>query len=434
MKIDINKNVYDLVTENKDLKQTLINIGFDALENPLMFNTMAKKMSIKRGAKMLGIEDVDKKLEDNGYEVIDSSTDKDVIHRKKLIKEYIKRLTDGESLESVRADFVKNFENVSSAEIMDAEEELLSSGIDKKEVRKLCDVHSALFHDMTEKEKNDLTYDHPFLRYMEEENIEIKEIIKKALREEEFSEDLGKIGPHYKKKGDLIYPILKVKYNKPGPSDVMWAVDVEIGKALKKSIKGKNKTLLIETLKRAEEMTYKEDNILYPMVYDNLSKEDLDLLYKDLQDYDENLVIEEKESIKDTKGKEENYVYFKKGKLRLDQLEALLDTIEMEITFVDENDINSYYNDNQGAKIFKRPESSLGREVYTCHPPHVEPIVRGLVKDFKNNKRDSFKLVKKLGDKDFAISYYAVRDKEGNYKGVLETVQDLSFYKDHLTK
>ena len=106
----------------------------------------------------------------------------------------------------------------------------------------------------------------------------------------------------------------------------------------------------------------------------------------------------------------------------------------MEITFVDENDINSYYNDNQGAKIFKRPESSLGREVYTCHPPHVEPIVRGLVKDFKNNKRDSFKLVKKLGDKDFAISYYAVRDKEGNYKGVLETVQDLSFYKDHLSK
>ena len=181
-------------------------------------------------------------------------------------------------------------------------------------------------------------------------------------------------------------------------------------------------------------MTYKEDSILYPLVDDNLSKEDLDLLYKDLQDYDENLVIEEKESIKDTKEKEENYVYFKKGKLRLDQLEALLDTIEMEITFVDENDINSYYNDNQGAKIFKRPESSLGREVYTCHPPHVEPIVRGLVKDFKNKKRDSFKLVKKLGDKDFAISYYAVRDKEGTYKGVLETVQDLSFYKDHLTK
>lgn len=112
----------------------------------------------------------------------------------------------------------------------------------------------------------------------------------------------------------------------------------------------------------------------------------------------------------------------------------MFNTFEIEITYVDEDDINSYYNDHQGDKIFKRPESSLGREVYSCHPPQVEGLVRNLIKEFKAGKRDSLKLVRNIAGKDYAISYYAVRDKEGSYKGTLETVQDLSFYKDYLIK
>ena len=138
MKIDINKNVYDLVTENPQIKDKLIDLGFKPLSNPIMFNTMAKKMSIKRGAKMLGIENIKEKLEKAGFEVIDGSENPEVKERKELIKTYINRLTSGEDLETVRKDFVKNFDGVSSSEIMDAEEDLLESGVDKEEVRKLC--------------------------------------------------------------------------------------------------------------------------------------------------------------------------------------------------------------------------------------------------------------------------------------------------------
>lgn len=434
MKIDINENVYDLVTENPQIKDRLIDLGFKPLSNPIMFNTMAKKMSIKRGAKMLGIENIKEKLENAGFEVIDGSEDPEVKERKELIKTYIKRLTSGEDLEIVRKDFVKNFDGVSSSEIMDAEEDLLESGVDKEEVRKLCDVHSALFHGMTENEKNKETYTDPFISYMARENDKIKELIQKAKVGEEIEETIKDIGSHYKKKGDLIYPILKVKYNKPGPSDVMWAVDVEIGKNLKKALKENKEKLLDESLQRAEEMTYKEENILYPLVRENVSQEDLELLYQDLEDYDHNLIAYGKEKLEEEMTNEDNYIHFKKGKLRIDQIEAMLDTMEFEITFVDENDINTYYNDHKGRKVFKRPTSSLGREVYTCHPPQVEPLVRGLIKDFKDKKKDSFKLIKNIAGKDYAISYYAVRDKEENYKGVLEIVQDLSFYKEYLNK
>ena len=44
------------------------------------------------------------------------------------IKSYLKRLGEGEDLESVRADFVKDFKEVDAAEIMNAEQELLKEG------------------------------------------------------------------------------------------------------------------------------------------------------------------------------------------------------------------------------------------------------------------------------------------------------------------
>lgn len=439
MIIDINKTVYDLIKDNDKLKEDLIKVGFTGLKNPLMIKSLAKSMSVKRGAKMMGISDYDLKLKAMGYELIDSSENPEVIERKKLIKSYLSRLSYGEELDSVRKDFKENFEGVSSAEIMDAEEELLASGMDKNEVRKLCDVHSALFHGETESEKNPSSYEEgSFIDYFAKENEKIKEILKEAKESiknvEEVGDDIYKVFKHYRKKGDLIYPILKAKYNKPGPSDVMWAVDIDIANNFKKAMKLNDNDLALETIKRAEEMTYKEENILYPLVFENVTEKDLKQLYRDLADYDHDLVPYDKKDFTKESDYQEGFVNFSKGKLRVDQLEALLDTLEIEITYIDENDINSYYNNHNGKKVFKRLVSSLGREVYYCHPPHVEPLVRNLIKEFKAGTRDSLKLVRNIKGTDFAISYYAVRDKAGKYLGVLETVQDLSFYKNHLTK
>ena len=214
----------------------------------------------------------------------------------------------------------------------------------------------------------------------------------------------------------------------------MWAVDIDIANNFKKAMKLNDNDLTLETIKRAEEMTYKDENILYPLVFENVTEKDLKQLYRDLADYDHDLVPYDKKDFTKERDYQEGFVNFSKGKLRVDQLEALLDTLEIEITYIDENDINSYYNNHNGKKVFKRPVSSLGREVYYCHPPQVEPIVRNLINEFKSGTRDSLKIVRKIKGTDFAISYYAVRDKAGKYLGVLETVQDLSFYKNHLTK
>ena len=70
-----------------------------------------------------------------------------------LLKDYLKRLGNGEDLESVKKDFVQNFSDVEASEIMKAEQELIKEGTPITEVQKLCDVHSALFHGLTKEEK-----------------------------------------------------------------------------------------------------------------------------------------------------------------------------------------------------------------------------------------------------------------------------------------
>ncbi len=441
MKLDINENLESLINKNPKLKDELLELGFVGLDNPLMIKKMASKMSIKRGAKLLGIKEIESKLQALGYELEDSSFDKEIIDRKGKIKSYIKRLSAGEELESVRKDFKDNFDGVSSSEIMDAEESLLDEGMDKEEVRKLCDVHSALFHGMTIAEEKKIVYDNPVLNLFQDENNEIKDLILKTkayfdgeICENPLEELQKLLNSHYRKKGDLIYPLLESKYNKSGPSEVMWGVDYEILRNIKKALKRNDKGLLEETIIRAEEMTYKEENILYPLLEENLSDEDYSNIYSDLKEYDQDSKNSDDEFVKETADKDDKYIYFSKGKMRVDQLEAMLDTLEIEITYVDEKDINSYYNNPRENKIFKRPQSSLGREVYSCHPPQALPKVKKIIGDLKSGARDKVVVIRDIGGSDYTVSYYGVWDKEGNYKGILETVQNMDFYKNYLKK
>ncbi len=176
--------------------------------------------------------------------------------RTQQIKSYLKRLGEGEDLESVRKDFAEEFKEVDAAEIMQAEQELLKEGTPLAEVQRLCDVHSALFHGATREEqiakaekavaasvrewKLAATAEliqipgHPLYTFTRE-NEELEKVLAKC----EEAVQAGKVGYgliselrelaiHYAKKGDLLYPHLKVKYEISGPSDVMWTVDDEI--------------------------------------------------------------------------------------------------------------------------------------------------------------------------------------------------------------
>ena len=236
---------------------------------------------------------------------------------KDQIKSYLQRLNHGEVLENVQADFVRECKDVDPAEIMHAEQELLREGTSIEELQRLCDVHSALFHGSTTEEKianvenmKDQRLSaaaaliqisgHP-LQTFTLENAALEKLIartKQALENGTMNDgslnELRQTAIHYAKKGDLLYPHLKVQYGISGPSAVMWTVDDEIRDELNALAKQKDqketdawKQRLNAVLTRMEEMIYKESNILFPNCALNFSEEEWYHIYRDAKDYAE---------------------------------------------------------------------------------------------------------------------------------------------------
>ena len=407
--------------------------------------------------------------------------------RVEQIKTYLERLSAGEELEKVRADFIKEFDAVDPAEIMQAEQKLLQGGTPLAMVQKLCDVHAALFRGNTSEEKIASAEKavaasvkekklaataaligiagHPLQTFtLENEVLEnvIRECRKEVEKTEMISQELfGKlreVAIHYAKKGDLLYPHLKVKYGISGPSDVMWTTDDEIRDELadlakrwpfaKKNVGLHSEKLtdketkwmecFIAALQRVEDMIYKEANIFFPNCVLNFTEKEWFGIYRDSKDYPvcfgvENAIWEAAEKYLHTENCGQDVrngeIIMPGGHLTVAQLTAMLNTIPMEITFVDEDNINRFFN--EGPKDFKRPGMAIDREVFSCHPPKVEQQVRRIIGEFRNGTLDKVPIWMEKNGKTMLVTYMAVRDAQGTYLGTMELVQDMGFAKEH---
>ena len=532
--LDLNRSVHDLVKEYPELQQIMYNLGFTEINKKAMLNSIGKIMTIPKGAKMKGISmlDVVSTLTSKGFQLVgempstinlDGAGSEDVKpsgapeskeERTALLKGYLKRLGEGEELESVRADFVEKFNSVDASEIMQAEQELIAEGTPITEIQKLCDLHSALFHGATQEEKianagsaviesmkakkqeeikNTLAANstgpmstaeereklqqdklqlassliaipgHPLETLTRENDVLAQRISdtraaieNKASNEEILNkfEGVREIAIHYAEKGDLIYPHLNVQYGISGPSNVMWTVDDEIRDEM--TALTKNRAFddawferVSAVLTRAEEMIYKESNILFPICALNFATEEWYRIYHDSKDYADCMGIvanvwpeaeeyektmfdkkPEGEAVENaTSSSNNDEIVMPGGHVTLEQLTALLNTIPVEITFVDENNINRYFN--EGPKLFKRPSMAIDREVFSCHPPKIAPMVRTIIEDFRNGVRDEFPVWAEKQGKTMLIKYMAVRDKNGKYLGTAEFVQEMDFAKEH---
>jgi hypothetical protein len=113
------------------------------------------------------------------------------------------------------------------------------------------------------------------------------------------------------------------------------------------------------------------------------------------------------------------------GDIHKEVLDAVLNALPVEISFVDENDTVRYFNKN-GDRIFPRPPAVIGRKVQDCHPKKSLHKVNQILDDFKNNKKSSAEFWIDLKGRKVYIRYFAVRAKDGKYLGCLEVSQDIT--------
>jgi hypothetical protein len=257
---------------------------------------------------------------------------------------------------------------------------------------------------------------------------------------------LKEVETHYERKEQLLFPYLE-KQGFFGPSKVMWGKDDEIRDLFRKALRG------IETLEREEDfkdfeeqainplieeiegMIFKEENILFPASLEKLNPNDWVEILKESSDVGyvfiespketEGLMKELKDALIEEPSFQDNEVTLPTGKFTLRELMAVLNTLPVDITFVDKDDSVKYFSEGK-ERIFTRTRSVIGRRVQNCHPPQSVDVVEKIIKSFREGKRDSVDFWIDLNGRDIYIRYFAARDKQGRYLGTLEVTQDIT--------
>ena len=382
-----------------------------------------------------------------------------VEHRQKLLKEIIRSLHDGKNLEDAKKEFKKHFNEVSTAEISMMEQALIKEGMAIEEVQNLCDVHASVFEgsisDLHPTKDHTKVKGHPVQVFLEEnERLEklIKEEIDPYLSQSGKTAELmfrvgydrlSELTKHYARKEYLFFPNLEKK-GIDAPPKVMWAVDDEIRNEMKDILSDlsrvdhdlvKTKIKISANIKKIRDMIFKENNILVPLLVETLSFFDwimVDSASDEIGYFIEN--PKEKwtdkkntdpvEETKPIKEKVIGEVSFDTGSLQPDVLNAMMNTLPLDMTFVDSEGYVKYFTQGK-ERIFDRPITIIGRHVSMCHPPASVHIVTDIIESFRSGKKDHEDFWIRMKDMFVYIRYFAVRDPKGAFLGTLEVTQNI---------
>jgi len=111
--------------------------------------------------------------------------------------------------------------------------------------------------------------------------------------------------------------------------------------------------------------------------------------------------------------------------LSTETLEAIFDTMPVDITFVDGADTVRYYSRGDD-RIFKRSPAVIGKKVQDCHPQKSLDKVIQVVSDLKSGKRKVAEFWIELKGRMIYIRYFPVKDKQSKYIGIVEVSQDIT--------
>ncbi|WP_435923372.1 DUF438 domain-containing protein [Paenibacillus sp. DYY-L-2] len=391
--------------------------------------------------------------------------------RQAMLKEIIKELHQGKSVDEVKARFEEAVGDVTVAEISAMEHALMEEeGIPVSEVQRLCSVHTAIFKGSIEQihrsSKPEEQPGHP-VHTFKLENREIEKLVnfKLELHLDKFRKDDGEeiifklledlsllldIDKHYSRKENLLFPYLE-KYGIYGPTTVMWGVDDGIRMMIKEvkgnlsAYNGDKETMCIDLeriIKEVNEMIFKEENILLPMALEKLTEDEWVKIARESDQIGFCLAAPEQEWIPERvplagfdqaeanaadqeESAPQGFVKFQTGILSVEQLEAVMNHLPVDLTFIDENDVVRYFSHGK-ERIFARTKAVIGRTVQNCHPPQSVHVVNQLLADFKAGKKDAEDFWIPVKDKFVYIRYFAVRSEDGRYLGTLEFTQNIA--------
>jgi len=389
-------------------------------------------------------------------------------NKKRILREIISQLHAGIPPHEVKEKFKQVLASVSPDEIARIEQELVNEGVPREELQRLCDVHLAVFSEQLEEHPLKVPPEHPIGILMEEHPIILKlseklaitaDIIERSSDLVQVSSDLTQLKhiveelsdaeKHYLREENVLFPILE-KYRVTEPPAIMWMEHDKI-REKKKQLRGiveryntmsfqEFKEKLVENVKSLTNIIsshiFKENSILYPTALKVASAEEWKAAKRDFDEIGycrftpSHLTAIPQPGMAEKRKVEaapapEGILQFETGTLSKEEVEAILDSLPVDISFVDADDAVKYFNKAE-KRIFVRTKAVIGRKVQQCHPQKSVHIVNKIVEAFKTGKKDVAEFWITMNNRLIHIRYFAVRDKNGKYLGTMEVTQDIT--------
>ncbi|HDL85794.1 MAG TPA: DUF438 domain-containing protein [Candidatus Acetothermia bacterium] len=364
--------------------------------------------------------------------------------RKDALRKILSRLHAGESAEALKEEFKELLGEVTPLEISQIEAELVKEGTPREELMSLCDVHMAMFKESLSQEP-DLPDWHPLHILYEEHRgmLQASEGIWKLARDGSEDTDelqglaakLADTEVHYQREENVLFPYLE-KHGITEPPAIMWMEHDRIRaerKALISLVESGTRGKLLETRARGLYEIFsshfqKEGKILFPSAIDVITDAEWKRIRKEFDGIGYTPFVSKiapAPLLTDEEKAADGEINFTAGSLSLKELSAVLDTLPVDITFIDLDDRVRYFNQAPD-RVFVRSPAIIGRTVQNCHPQKSIAAVNRILKEFENGERDEAEFWINQGGKTVYIRYLPVRGESGVYLGTLEVTQDIT--------
>ncbi|MCJ7767847.1 DUF438 domain-containing protein, partial [Candidatus Bathyarchaeota archaeon] len=342
-----------------------------------------------------------------------------------MLKEVIKQLHAGVPPEQVKGEFKKLLETMSSEEIAKIEQELVKEGMPREELQRLCDVHLAVFSDQLGKQQLNIPPAHPISILMEEHKIltqraerlqTLVSMVEEAcdvvyvgdvLKEiQQISKQFQEAEKHYLREENVLFPVLE-KHGITEPPAIMWMEHNRIREKKKQLVdlaeKWNTMTFfdfkkkLVDAAKPLCSLLpnhyFKENNILFPAALQTVKEGEWQGIREEFDEigyccYTPPQAAKAAQA-RATQKKEdaEGLLQFETGTLSREETEAILDSLPVDISFIDKDDSVRYFNKAE-KRIFVRTKAVIGRKVQLCHPEKSVHVVSNIIEAFRKGRKD----------------------------------------------
>ena len=374
------------------------------------------------------------------------------------ISEYIQGLLNKENGRQLYDRYQEAFEEVGPQDLFGAFYRLMEKGLQPKELLGVLDKVINVAYEGLTAHSWKMPANNGFLLSLMMENqalIEKLEEIKGVLREEDQLsrkekliprvEELLRFNHHYLKKENILFPYMERKLEHFGGLSIMWSLHDEARAKMKQAIQCLESGQGIDPEFNQQigslffilhGLVKKEELILFPAASELITEEEWAEMGKQSLEYEFPFIEkpeEQPESAEETtfqrrlELESDGTCKFKTetGELDFEQILMIFNALPVDMTFVDEHNKVRYFSRPKD-RFFPRSPAIIGRDVDKCHPPESVHVVHQIVESFRSGNRDTATFWINLKGKMILIQYFALRNSEGEYKGVLEVSQDIT--------